>query len=450
MRSIARSLIAEMLVGAPSPRNNFCAAGFFASWFQTELPPNSYAWLVSGGVAPKPAPRLVTTLLLPPVKPEPVDDDDDDTGAPPRDVKDFKKPLPKRQRTQDVKPDVGMSLLGMEHVLESVRSGQTTDKVFSMRTRTSSTRDQESVAVLRMRAYDGRSKLATDSVARLYNANGTQEQVVDKLQRSMDARFGGGVRDSAAQKVAQVFLVLALEPIDLALNLRLRRRLPDDFIVDNVMHMARATQIADGVRKRTPGYDDSVEEASRRRVRDVFGGMSISLFSRFPELAIACDDTSSLPLLRIIASLWAVCGSVFRECAVTQVGESANEFEHNSVFQAALEPHRAALIAAAACANIEGVGYELSFHAKELALVALDAASLRITQLLGASRRQPPFARYSLELLDAARTTLAQARSLVQVYAHSHHAHRVRQHAEATNTPQATLSLGVPSTRATL
>ena len=138
-------------------------------------------------------------------------------------------------------------------------------------------------------------------------------------------------------KLTQLLLVLTLEPCALSIDFVLHRRFDGDFVTRNFLATDRSQ--ADGV------------GAWQRDVKR----MSFNFFSRFPELCLFCDSTSSAAELEAIRSLWCLADQIFQKSSKTLHSESAARFLYNSMLSD-LAADRAPLLEALARAHIGAGG----------------------------------------------------------------------------------------------
>jgi len=409
-----KALYDEFLACAPTRANGYRVRALYAGIFRSKLPHNDYSWLVDNKRAPERARQRADSLLAPrvkrEVKSEPEDDNDDDDKA---------RAAPSRA----TKRAGGTQMMQLDAMAERAREARTSGTVAYA--------GKDTLLTVATCSYTGRTPVGADTLDKLYGGDERRE-ALRAIDRTMSARFGaralfgaaaapGRANASVVNEIAQTFLAHALEPFDISLRIRFRRRIDEQLVVDNLVAIMREVEYRGGTRVRPAHYDDSVGEDDKRRFRTLFDSMHFNFFSRFPELAVPCDEHSPLPLVKALSALWAICGDVFCECALSRSGEEACEFMFNSAVDESIGT-RAPLLAAIACAYIEGIGYERAFETKQLMLLAIETAQLHIVRLAGMVRRKPPFARYNLAALTRAIDACRQARETIAHYDHSQYA----------------------------
>jgi len=433
---IVKLLYREFLACAPTRENNYSVRALYASIFRSKLPHNDYAWLVDSSKAPPRRARERADALLAPrvkseVKPEPMDEDEMLATASARAEREAREAAAfaanggfTSTAPVLVKREAGTQMFELDDMAAQMRDARTSSTVVDER----AALGEHALLTVSTRSYTGRTPVGNDTLDNLYGEDERRE-ALRSIERTMNARFNsqairaaehGRAKASVVNDIAQTFITHALEPFDISLSIRFRRRIDEQLVVDNLVAIMRNAEYASGARERPACYDESVGEDGKRRFRDLFDGMHFNFFSRFPELAVQCDQHSPLPLVKAIGALWAVCGDVFCECALSQSGEEVCEFMYNSAVDKSIET-RAPLLAAIACSYIEGIGYTRSFETKQLMLLGIETAQLHIVRLAGVERRKAAFARYNLGPLTRAIEACRVARETIAAYNHSHY-----------------------------
>lgn len=437
---VVKKLYTEFLACAPTRANNYCVRALYASVFRSKLPHNDYSWLVDNRAAPPRARERADALLAPrvksEVKAEPMDADAAFAQMNARAQSEahaaaefaanggFTSTAPVLVKREPVAP--GTQMLALDDMAAQMRASRTSGTVVEAHTNVSG---EQALLTVSTCSYTGNTPVGNDTLGNLYGTDERRE-ALRTIERTMSARFNsqaifaaehGRAKASVINDIAQTFLAHALEPFDISISIRFRRRIDEQLVVDNLVAMMRNVEYASGARQRPAYYDESVGEDGKRRFRDLFDGMHFNFFSRFPELAVQCDQHSPLPLIKALGSLWAVSGDVFCECALSQSGEDACDFMYNSAVDESIET-RAPLLAAIAISYIEGIGYKRSFEAKQLMVLGIETAQLHIARLAGLVRRKPAPARYNLGTLMRGMEACREARDSIAAYNHSQYA----------------------------
>lgn len=213
---------------------------------------------------------------------------------------------------------------------------------------------------------------AQPSVAGEKGAKAILSEIDERLTTSKFTTLG--LRDS----ITQIILTVALEPVDLTIDLSLGRR-RDPLILQNslmdIYGIATATRLSDDEPiKHLPPLErlDGHESASISAEK-----LTINLFSRFPDLAIRCNELGHRVWFSIF-SLASIASTAFdtTRVVVTNQGEKLRSFKYNDIMEEALDD-RAELLYAMCVVNIVGIGgernqrqvkelfYNALFYAKE-------------------------------------------------------------------------------------
>jgi len=281
--------------------------------------------------------------------------------------------------------------------------------------------DNEKHTSLTTTAYDGRSAIGVDSLSKVYGQQ--QKSSVRDLQLTMAAQFARQ-HHGAVDDIMQTLLVLALEPVQFSMHIELHRNFDEALVVDNLMEIAG--RVSSGVHRPIvvqDNDDDELDSTDREdsyvtrliEFRQQFSSMRINLFSRFPELAIECNDSSPLPLLRAISSFWVLCKELFDDCELAPQSEHARHFKPRctAIMEGVLGT-RADLIYAVVCANIEGIGR--TDTVRDLFLAALLRAHHHVDALIK---------RRSTRRFLYARQALAHVHKLLSAATNDKHRHTV-------------------------
>lgn len=193
-----------------------------------------------------------------------------------------------------------------------------------------------------------------------------ERQLTLRVMEDAAERYFGFAQAGIIPKITQLILVLVLEPVNLSLEFVLRKRFSEDFVVRNFLSKSSDTLTTDDVGAWN---------------RDV-SRMTFNFFSRFPELAVNCDDTCSVEELRAIQHLWCIADEVFDKCVSTQHSESAREFRYNTTLETILY-NRAPLLEAVARANIYAGGTDHGHFAlrRDIFVDAFVCAHLHVLDL---------------------------------------------------------------------
>lgn len=375
--ALFRNLLDAVLAQSACAENNYSGASFYGLWFHSPLAQNTYAPLVCAPVRQAQAPVNKPTAV------KPVED---------------KKPDIDDKRKQ-------IKLMSSEDMLRG--SAQQSAAGTFIDLSDTADEDAETPAVAVVSSTGARNRL--DTITTTFGAE--QRQAVESLKEQMDARFGSA---GVISKIAQTLLVLALEPADLGMEIVLLQRFDTNLVVENLLHMEAAVR----QQEHPPaffGEDDeqALEEGERlREFRRQFKKMTVNFFPRFPELAIECNETSSIGLLRAVSSLWIASSTLFVQTRVLPHSETARQL-HDRFAQLLTRvlADRAPLLYAAVVTNVEGIGVKRWRHFRDLFVAALLDAYMHTTLL---QREAPTDARF-----PAAARALRQTYERVRHYVHS-------------------------------
>ena len=206
-------------------------------------------------------------------------------------------------------------------------------------------------------------------------------------------------------QVTQLLLVLALEPIDLSLNIALTKNIDEAFIVENLLDISNRQEsgvarpiVVDDVLVGRDLRSALIERQNKSaalisRYKSTVRCMSVNLFSRFPELAVQCDETTPIALLRALFSFWAVGRHYFENCIDLPQSCVLRNLQHKytPVCESAFGT-RADLLYATLAAHIKHTSPQKRSVARDIALMALGQAETHVAQLLQ-ERPLPEFAR---------------------------------------------------------
>lgn len=354
-RQLANNLYASVTHEAAGPHNRFVSTAFFGRWFHSALPTNDYTHMLNDAVpnaqlAPQRQEVRQDTSLHAAKKREPVAAEPDDGR--------------KRIRRVDFTKSANNSSLH-------------STSISVLRTSTSA---QPAVAITTT-AYDGRTQIGVDTISKVYGEQ--HREAIDTLRDTMEYRFAS-TGNSLVAKIAQTLLVIALETIDPSMELVLNQRLSDALILENLIDIIKSgDQSAPTARE----FDDDEEEAdfNAERLRDFrrqFNRMSVSPFHRFPELAIECDEASTVTMLRAVCSLWICSKWLFNVCRTLPQKIVAYDMQPKfKVAFAEVFDDRTDLLYAVVVSNIEGIGAQRSEQVRDLFAASLLLAHRQVAYL---------------------------------------------------------------------
>lgn len=167
--------------------------------------------------------------------------------------------------------------------------------------------------------------------------------IVPFLQTTLNNHFE---TTSVVGAIAQLCLVVALEPINFTMCLSFARRRNQDLIADNLLDIYNAVN----------NNTDSRIIDETQILSTVNDKLTINFFSRFPELSIECKSLG-VPVLQSIFSLAALASQLFDINQSTQSLQSDTlaGFKFNDVFEQVLGD-RSRLIEAMCRSAIAGIG----------------------------------------------------------------------------------------------
>lgn len=388
---VCEEFAAALFKQAARRENNFVGASFYGEWFRSPLPYNNYATAATADSS-----ALVAT-----------------NSALVAAASSKKRALALRETVSTAvakvsadaeEPDDGRKRIKMITVDEISRTTQPNNTVIDM----VNSQHEPAAAAVTTTSYDGRTRIGADTLRTVYGAD--QRMAVETLKDNMERRFAPTNTGVIAQ-IAQTMLVLAVEPVDFSMEIMLLQRFDTSIIVENLRHLIHRVENADAEDEEND--DDTDDEGDRlREFRRHFKRMSINMFSRFPELAIECNESSSTELLRAVSSFWIGSSRFFANCRSLPYSESARDLrpELREAFERALGD-RSELLYATAVTNIEGIGAQHWQKFRDLLAAGLITAHLQVAAL---ARAHPGYARFT-----QAKGALLHAYRRVQAYRHS-------------------------------
>jgi hypothetical protein len=390
--ALFNNLIASILALGASSINAFAGAPFFGQWFNSPLARNDYNALIE---------RVSAALTVAPVS----EREHTHIKTEPLSIKTERLSIKTEPWAVKREPGDGNESKKTIVVLDST---DMTKHVVPNHTVIDLV-GPNAVTAVTTTSYDGRSRIGTDTLNKIYGTE--QRAAVETLKDDMERRFATG-HGSVVDKIAQTLCVLALEPVDLSMEMVLQQRFEPNIVVEDLMYLA-AQQTGTVLENNDMNEDDADEDGSKLRdFKQKLKRYKVNLFPRFPELAIDCADTKSSDLLRAVSSLWVCSGSLFGDRRALPHSETARSLHEQ--YRAVLERvlgDRSQLLYATIVTNIEGIGPRRWLHFKQLFCAALAVSGLHVAKLQNA---QPDNARVA-HAYAALATTLARVRH----YTHS-------------------------------
>lgn len=176
--------------------------------------------------------------------------------------------------------------------------------------------------------------------------------LLQQLQQSMEQRFAP--TSSVVGGIAQLCLVVVLEPVDFTITLTFARRRDPSIITDSLLEIYNNVGALGGTRSQSPTTAPPLNEEQMAGTAN--DKLAINFFSRFPELAIQCKSLD-LSVCQSVFALAAMARAVFdsERSSATPQGELLRGFKYNDVLDAAMGD-RSRLLYAMCRAAIVGVG----------------------------------------------------------------------------------------------
>lgn len=241
------------------------------------------------------------------------------------------------------------------------------------------------------------------------------QAVIQFLQMTVNQQFES---TNVIGSIAQLCLVVALEPVDLSINLSLERRRNPNIITNSLMEVYASVQHNNNNNNNegaaAPAQPPQTTTATANNDAQIANAandrLSINFFSRFPELAIQCKSLGD-GVLKPIFALGSLAKFAFdmSRSQVTPQGEVLMGYRYNDVLDEEMGD-RGRLVEGLCRAVIVGAGGEHKrVLVSELFSSALYGASERVYSLrAGGVRAGLPADNKFMMKLHAAETMLAR------------------------------------------
>lgn len=239
-------------------------------------------------------------------------------------------------------------------------------------------------ATITSEAYDSSARQRSDTVSRIFEEE--RRQAIRSLHEAAKRFYSSS--STPIGRLSQTLVILALEPIDVRVEIGFAQLLPLTYVSDQLRLTAHAVgmfALIDGGADDNEDLDVAHDQTAGARYCTY---NRLLLFGRFRELAVDIDEHLPEELLRATASLWALGEQLFaqkNEDVSVHGGGAFAEFRFNAIFERVFGDRRQLL---AAFIDTHVVHASNRETCAELFYVALQSAHSHLMMLLRFATRE--------------------------------------------------------------
>ena len=182
--------------------------------------------------------------------------------------------------------------------------------------------DNDDVVFITERHQITTNSVAPESVAKT-------STVMQFLQTTINEQFE---TTSVIGALAQLFLVVSLEPVDFSITLSFARRRSTELITNNLLDIYNT--VSSGTSNSNSGEQQQQQQTvdDAQILNTANDRLSINFFSRFPELSIECKSLN-VTVCQSIFSLAAFATQIFERtgCTLSPQAENLQRFKFNNI-----------------------------------------------------------------------------------------------------------------------